>query len=255
MSEVRIQYQGLDSFVRNLISRVNDPTGNFTYIKLLRLTLSNLGELNLFVVPSYQTIRGAVEDTLTIPLPEDTIRPTAAFIVKKCNGKDVLFRLGKRDRVYEDTFQFANCPSNVQIDDCSTISVFNFYGQELREFYLYNEFYGENYGRRSTRFWGFYSFDAVNNRIELIGPKVGDWILVVSEVANDSCKLIPKDLAPALAYKVLQQHYEGSDVRKSLYMERQFKIHLSEFKRHRQDSYSYEDYLDAITSEYANNVR
>lgn len=254
MSEVRLQYKGLDDFVRDLTARVNDPTGNFTYVKLLRLTLSNLRELNLFVVPNIQTIKGVVESNKTVPLPDDTIMPVSAFIVKKCENDDILFRLGKRPRVYQESYEFASCPSNVQTQDCVKINTINFYGQELREFYLYNEFYGENYGRRQTRFWGWFSFDKENCRIEVLGPKVGDFIIVICEVANDDCKMIPTDVAPMLAYKVLQQHYESTNPGQARYMERQFKIHMNEFKRHR-DAYSYEDYLDAITSEYANNVR
>lgn len=255
MSEIRLRYKGVNEFVRDLTSRVNDPTGDFTFVKLLRLTVSNLSELNLFVVPSLMTIKGAVEDTLTVPLPEDTIQPVAAFIYQTCAGNEFLFRLGKRERVYSPSYEFASCPDALDTEACTAINTFNFYGEPFREFYLYTNFYGERYGKRNTRFYGWFSYDVVNQRLEVLGPTTGQILLVVCETANEDCKLIPTDVAPMLGYKVLQQYYESTNVGQAMYMERQFKIALNEFKRRRSDNYSYNDYLDAVTSEYSSNVR
>lgn len=250
----RVTYQKLDEFVRDLCSRVNDPTGNFTYVKLLRLTLAQFTELNLFVIPSVRTIQGTVDSSLMLEMPDDNSYPISAFIYRTYQNSPVLFRLGKIDRTHYISYEFASCPDEVDTEIQTPIDLYNYNEFGIYNARLYSEFYGEQYGRRTTRFYGYFSFDKENNRIEFVGLPEGEIVMVVYNSTSDDCRMIPSTVKPMLSYRVLQQFYETSSPGIARSMERQFKIHLAEFKR-LADNYSYDDYLDSITSEYASYPR
>lgn len=250
--------QALDQFVRDTCSLANDPEAKFLYVKFLRLSIAVMKELNLFIIPNMVTIDCPVGINGTIPMPSDTIEPKFVALIHQCNNKTYLLPFGHRERRRATKLTFASCPTEDSNppSNCPDLTLYNYTGELLHPFYVWNPFYLENYGKRTTRFYGFWDFIAEENRIELMGNTTeGNRFIITYKSMNDDMKLIPEDVVPAAQERVLQKHWAGTDPGKALYYERQFKINLRMFKHNRLNNYSAEDWLDMITGQYSNAVR
>lgn len=249
-----MRYITLDNFIRLLAAILDDPEAKRTYTKLLRLTISELQTLNLTSIPNVETKILTVNANNTIDLPESAIRPLHAGKYLKINGKGGVYPLGKKSAGFELAIKpnngFDCAPSN--IEDTDVVFSYQNYNRDTLDLLYIDSFYGERYGFREDRVFGYWSFDKEWGRMifedGFIEP--GDQVVVKYNVYNDDFKVIPLELKDVLQYKVLHTFYLNSNIRKAAYHNQKFKMEFSRYKRSVLDGYSYDDWINAIQKGY-----
>ena len=231
----------LDRFVRDTLSSMGDEDGQL-YVRFLRVTLSVLDEMGLFVMPNFKDIKLAVEGNYSIPMPGDTID---VLTVGKPLENGYLQYLEKKQQLRK---------GETPCDEVEVITYQN--PANTDDFGWWNY---EQYGRKDNRFYGKFRFDSEYARVLIESEgrsiEVGDKLLIVYKSSDNNYKTIPKDLVPVVRYRALQMFYETTDVGKASYMSRELKRMIAMFKRNRKDNYSYEDYVNAVTSQFSSAPR
>jgi len=249
--ERRLEYIPSTQLLDEIAASVEDPTGRGKS-KVSRLMGPVMREFRIAVEASFRTTKVAVEANGTAPMPDDTIRPVKAFIERAKEDGTVLFQLGNME--LHDTAHALDCevadPKSV-----SSLTLPNYYTQAATIFSLYNPFYREKYGLRETRFFGFYGYRASENRLEFSGVSQGEVVIVVYESKSEAYSMVSAAAAPVIRARVLQQFYEAVDPGKAQYYFRELRRARATFKRYKMSGYSYEDYLDWVTSSYSNEPR
>lgn len=247
MPEQRIQFKPIHDLVTDLASEVNDPGGHYTFLKLLRLVVSVVQELNLWVIPNLYTQRFLIQDNGAVDMPEDCIQPILAFAVGKCGAEEVLFPLGKAD----DRFprNITELPEVPAISQCSQATLVNYYGND-KLWWLWSP-YSERYGKRESRFFGLYSYESAENRAHFRnGPAPGQAVVLTFKSQNNDYKRLPIDAVPMVRHRVLQRYYIPVDKGAADRHRNEFRASLKMFKKGRLSGYSLNDYVDAMTSEF-----
>lgn len=247
----RDKHVAISQIVQEISASVEDTSGS-AVLRISRLMYPVIREMNLVLMPNFRTVKVVVQSNGTAPLPDDVIRPVKVFALRKDGDKEVLFQLGKQE--YKGTPLQIECNTTEPLP-VRTIELPNYVNSGSHPFYFHNPFYGESYGRRESRFFGFYAFNAIENRIEFTGPPTGEVILVTYESSQDACKVVPAIAVPSIRARVLQQFYETVDPNKAQYYFRELRRANRNYKSYVMSGNSYEDYLDWVTSEHANNPR
>lgn len=254
---MRMPVKPISEFIYDLAAEANDPGGQYTLTKMLRLVTSSMQELNLWVIPNYLSVREATDSNNNLDMPEDTIIPLRAWRVIKCkqSGNDILLNLGqiKKSIKYPDNLYCGETPE-ATIASCAQTSILNFTNRPDSLFWVYNPNYLESYGARTSRFFGWWEYSEVDNRMEFSGFDAGEVVIVTYQTTVEDHKVIPIDAIPMLRHMVLSRHYAPSNGSLSQYHWAQFRIRHKMFKKNRLDTWSNEDWADAITSEYASSL-
>lgn len=249
MPEQRIKFKPVHDLVTDLTSEVNDPGGHYAFLKLLRLVTSVMQELNLWVIPNLYTQRFAIQDNGAANMPEDCIQPVAAFVAKKCGNEEFLFPLGKANDRFSRNIACDEFPEEPSVSDCGQGRLINYYGQD-RDWWIWRP-YSERYGKRESRFFGLYSFDAAENRVHFRnGPQPGQVVIITFKSSNDDYKKLPIDAVPMVRHRVLQRYYIPTDKGAADRHRQEFRASIKMFKKGRLSGYSLNDYIDAMTSEF-----
>ena len=239
----RIPYKPVRNVIDEIAASVNEITPHVRE-KVARLVFPVIREINLHVTPNIRAIRVNVESTSSAPMPEDNMRILTAYREGGKGNNRQLYQYGQSTgRVYdltcdEDSTEERPLPPNLT----SIMPPGNLN-------------YMERLGRKDTRFFGFFNFNYVDNRIEFSNATVGDWFVVVYESASDECKAIPVHTIPVIRARVLQRYYEAENPNMAGYYRNEFRSEIQMLKRFDTENFSYQDHLDAITSEYTNAPR
>lgn len=257
----------IDRFVRDLASSLGDPEAKKTYVPLLRLTVSAMDELHLNIIPVVESKMITVGDNLTAPLREDAVRVLQVMKYVKVGNRDCVYPLGQLDSFSFRPDEMIVRPSNYwacdqspsSSDGCNLTHKFFISGAPSDYWYL-GHYYGEYYGYKETRFFGFWAYDDTYKRVVVQNGgcvSEGDTLIVQYEIlpCEDEFKLIPREARQMLRYFVLSQHWENTNPSKANYLFTQFKRFLRTYKQSRFRKYSYQDWLDAITSAYSSTAR
>lgn len=250
----------VDNFIRDLCATgANDPEAKRAYTKMLRCFRIARTELNTYIITHVKSKEVVVSNTMTARIEAlDVIQ--AGKVIKypkyfdgQFAGNDAyILPLGKRGtgELIKPSLGCAEVPESPP----SSEYVFEYGGAP---FYYMNCYYGELYGYKETRFFGFYSFDKEECLIHFDFDgcvKPGDKIQVKYRVEVDdefSGIILPED-APLLREYTLYHYWRN--VNKSFSNE-----HLSMYRRllrmykHRRQEFSLDDIADAITRAYTNN--
>lgn len=240
---MRIPLITIDRFVRDILSSIGDEDAT-AYVRMVRIVSSVLEEQNLRAIPNIRKTRLAVESNYTIPMPDDCIEPQ---LIGKELTNGYIAALGKRD----DLRQFEGN------DNCVTPSYFpvvTFANEDSEGIDFYWNRPDERYGRKDSRFYGYYRYDSEYNRVliesEGISIAVGDMLAIAYRTSQVDHKCIPVDVSPAIRYMALQRFYESSDPGKAMYMFQMYRRFINDFRKQRLDKFSYQELLDAITSSF-----
>lgn len=251
----RYKYTPVAAVIKEIVASIEDPSYS-AELKVARLIGPVIREMSYNIAPSFRTIRVVVENNGTAPMPDDTMRPVKAFIEREANGDTVIFQIGNMPLYDEDL------PSSLSCDDIEplpasmgTISLPNFYNTPEQPFRYFNPYFLEEYGRRDTRFFGFWGYRPQQNRIEFSGIGTGEVIVVVYESSANIAKVVADVAIPVIRARVLQQYYEAANPNKSQYYHLELRRARAAYKRYELSGVSYEDYLDFITSSYSNEPR
>ena len=248
-------YRSIDDFIRTCAAIAGDPEAKYSYVKLLRITTSILGDFQFGILPNIITVDRVVQTNGTILLPNDTIQPLYVAQIKNCGGNRILFPFGARyNQVNPDREHFLDCDVTEIGDDVCPCEFYNYSGS-LSAFYLWDRFYLENYGKTTSRYFGYYYFDQSNGRLDMYGANVGDLFLVSVKTVNEEYKVFPREAEEVIRSRVLQMYYESSDLNKSQYYFDQFRRHIRNYKHNKQDHFGPDEWVDAIRKEQSNAVR
>lgn len=251
----RHKYTPVSTVVKEITASIEDPSHS-SELKVARLIGPVIREMAYNIAPSFRTARVAVESNGSAPMPDDTIRPVKAFIERTVGDERVIFQIGNME-LYDD-----DLPSSLSCGDITplpasmaSISLPNFYNTPEQPFRFFNPYFLEEYGRRDTRFFGFWGYRAQQNRIEFSGVGTGESIIVVYESSANTAKVVADVAIPVIRARVLQQYYEATNPGKSQYYHLELRRARAAYKRYQLSGVSYEDYLDWVTSSYSNEPR
>jgi len=242
---MNLKFIPTNEIISETLLETNDPEGHLAAAKIANLMKSVLRELNLWVVPTFRTVDLTVLPTSTVEVPQDCVRPILVYKRKIVNGKRVLYQYGRQNTLHPgDTFQ---C---LDEDAPGTITPLGDITGENYDNWAYHPEYQESYGSKVSMFWGFWTYWADGQYIELSNVTPGDVFTVMYHSENDSYKNIPIDAVPMVKNMTLSKFWAGSDLNKSSHYWAQFRTTLRMFKKFRLDGWSYEDWIDAVVSEY-----
>lgn len=252
-----------DSFIRDICSALNDPEGKRLYVKALRQLGVVLRDLN-FTVPRIKSDSGVIGQALQLDMPYCCYDVIKAGRWVKVGNNDFVYPLGKR-KGYEDIPEAAisshhggvgcsEIPETVEAENF--IPYYNFQGYGVANFGYIGHYYGEYYAFRQSRFYSYFVYNENLNRIEIVDNgfiKPGH-VVVYSYLSAEDDYLIPIEMEMVVRYRVMELMAEGENPRKASYYFNQYRRHLRQYND-RKDTYSYQDYLDALTSEYSTVAR
>lgn len=251
MMQKRHKYTPVAKVVKEIQASVEDPSHS-AEIKIARLIGPVMREMAYNIAPSFRTIRAAVQSNGTAPMPDDTARPVKAFIERIAGEDKVLFQLGNIELHSESPCLSCN---DIEPLPVSSLMLPNFYNSPERPFRFFNPYFSEQYGRRETRFFGFWGYNARENQLELSGVSTGEAIIVVYESTSNISNMVADIAIPVIRARVLQQYFEGTNPNKSQYYHLELRRARAAYKRYQLSGVSYEDYLDWATSSYSNEPR
>lgn len=251
----RYKYTPISTVVKEITASIEDASHS-SELKVARLIGPAIREMSYNLSASFRTVRVAVQSNGTAPMPDDTIRPVKAFIERTAGGSTVIFQLGNME-LYD-----GELPSSLSCDDIeplpassATITLPNFYNSPEHPFSFFNPYFSEQYGRRDTRFFGFWGYRATENQVEFSGVGTGESVIVVYESSAEVSKLVADVAIPVIRARVLQQYFEATNPSKSQYYHAELRRARAAYKRYKLSGVSYEDYLDWVTSSYSNEPR
>ena len=252
----------LDDLVRDLCDSLGDSEARLFYTRILRLSIHAIDSLHLRVISNFRSTKAVVKSNLTTDLPSDCIKVAKVAKYLEIDGVPCTYPLGRTD----DNFQVAGeliirNPQNLSCDQTPPSTdqcllgdeLIYWPGSSLGTYYL-GTYYGEEYGQKTSRFFGLYYDDRENNR--LIFPagyciQEDDWVVFTYKSTNEDAKfsLITIDMYPMLRHRVLSWFWENQDRGKSMDHFQKFRMEVKEYQKSK-TSRSYEDIIDAITSGY-----
>lgn len=244
----------------DICSRLDDPEGKL-YLKLLRILLSEMRTFNNFLVPNFKGIKVAVESNFSAAMPDDCIKPVQAGKYVRVGNQDYLYPLGNRNdlqfRAFEMTppKKFA-CAQTPETYESQTYWDYEWQGGYNRFWYL-GSYYGEIYGYKQTRFFGWWTWDEAEKRIlfDVDGCLAeGDFVVVRYKASNTQVEEFDAVIEEPLRNKILAEYYRTSNPGISA---QHFDMFRRSYRMYKHDKLnaSQEDILDAITSGYSSAVR
>jgi hypothetical protein len=246
--ETSVVLEQMEAFVEPITPQVK--------LRLSRLLSTTMRDSNLHITVNFNTVELALDAQSTLPLPDDVVTPYKVFLKKNCGGKAILYQFGRREKVTNYSFLDCTLPDEDTIaDTCSSVQLPSVINQNWNPYYNYNIHYAENYGKKNTRFFGFWEYNTIENRVEVTNGSLGDRFIVVYEVQNSSYNTIPEYAVNAIIYRTLQNYYMASNPQTARSFEIRFKQELPMIASYVERGYSYQDYLDGITSEYTNTIQ
>jgi hypothetical protein len=245
----------LDTIVRNACSNVGDTDAQKAYVPMLRCATMALRDLNLHVTPSVKSFIFTVGDNLTIQMPGDCLNP---FTALKLINNECAYPLGKVDGLNFRTEDMVPtnewCPESVeQTSSDVCFRMYHLDGFPYRDFFYMDYYYGEIYGYKESRFFGFYTYDKSANKVLFVSGGCvhpGDRVAISYEAKDDTFCIVPEDLEMPLFHYSLHLYYASTSPGKSANHMTLFKVHLRKYNHKKIKRYSRQDILDSITRGY-----
>lgn len=248
----------LDEVVRSMAAQMDDPEADRTYTKLFRLASEVIEDLGTLIIPDVKSCKVAVEANLTAPMPKDCVKPIQAAKLIRAGGADCVYPLGQksgiafRPDIFIPSTRFG-CPETSDETPSDVCYCFeNFYNLGSPEFFYMPWYYGEFYGYSEDRFFGYWDYDQNENQLVFdVGQciRAGDEVLVKYKSDQSQCKLFPVSQRDLVRYKTLWMFWETSSLQKGRYFLDMFQRAYDVYKRSI-ETYSYDDYINAITRGY-----
>lgn len=243
--EIKLKLVPTQEVLSELSHEVNDPEGHYTMAKLANLAKAVMRDLNLWVIPNFESFDGDVLANSTIVMPSDCVRPILVYKIKPFNGKLVMYQYGKKSSL--KPLRPYKC---LEDDIPGTITPLrDLLGGDV-EYFIYQPAYGEDYGRRDSLFWGYWTYWADDNFVELTGVNEGDRFFIMYQTSNESYSHMPVDAVSMVKNKVLGMFWGASDLNKSIRYDNLFRRDLKMFHKFRTDA-SIDDWINAFVSEWS----
>lgn len=225
------RFKTLDQIVRNICSMIGD-TQNEGYVRVARLAVQVLEEVNLMGIPQVKTVQVEIGDNLTATLPDDLILVSK---VGNVDGNGNIYLMGRDDRIRRvDEYERLN---PVSCDDVEPVNIPTFVPQERVVFYNYynynglnrwGEYIGERYGVIDRHFLaGTYRYNSSLNILEFgsgydIVPGNKVFVEYKATMGDDVHRLVPLEWETAIQYRTLQHLTAAKDPPASAAHHRQF---------------------------------
>jgi len=249
----------LDRFIRDVAGLLDDPEAKRTYTKLLRIVISQMQDLRLNTIPDLKTEFFTVDINNVVDLPSDVIKPVHAGKYVEIGGVGAVYPLGQKAAGFELAMKPRagfQCSPESLTNTGVVLTYQNYNGSDLTLPYV-GSWYGESYGYLPDRVFGQWTYDKEWGRMIFedgyISP--GDTVIVKYTVYNDQFKTLPLEIVPMLQYKVLQQFFLTSNVRKAREYKKEFILEWTRFNRNSMSGFSYDDYILAFNRGYNDGIK
>lgn len=256
----------IDEFVRDACALADDPEAKRGYVKMMRSAVRAMRDIGLHIKTPVKSKKLVVKDNLTVVMPQgctDVIQ--AGKLVIYSTADQFVYPLGKQDlsgvRPYELIVKPnapKGCPESPDVENVERNTYFNYEG--LGRYWYMNSWYGEQYGYQETRFFGFFDYEQDTNTVVFsyngcVQP--GDEVVIKYTMAmnDDDLVIVPDDLNPVLLQRTYYYFYMNSKPQLSRVHMNDFQRELRMYKRNLSKGYTYDDWLDWITSGYSNAAR
>ncbi len=249
-----------DDFIMDICASLDDPEGK-QYLKVLRIALREMRNFKTFLVSNIKGIKVVVESNFSAPMPEDCIYPIQMGKYVRMNNQDFIYPLGNRKDLQFRTFEMTppkkfSCPQNPEDYESMQYWDYEWYGAQNRFWYL-GSYYGEEYGYKQTRFFGWWTWNEDDHRIEFDVDgclSEGDFVAVRYRAHNSEVQEFDSFIEEPLRNKILAEYFRPSNPTTSAQYFDMFRRSYRMYK-HQKVQAGHEEILDAITSGYSSAVR
>lgn len=250
------KFDTIDSITTDILSSIGD--GEYRgYTQMSRILLRTLDELHYNIKPTVKSGRFTVGQNNTILYPSDSYKVIRAARILS-NGCAVMLGQIHESQVKHEV---KTCTCNA-CTGVSTVTTNDPNGDVCPEcvflnYYEDGKYGGERYGVIHDGFpYGRYYDNQEENRIEFnekIRPGHEVLLKYVLSVDKYTHDLVPVDMYPLIRCKCLETFFQSSNPRKADMFRGYYRRELRLLSQ-RENPYSLEDFIDAITSGYKNAV-